>query len=224
LNSLRSRQAQNLDLGKLRVLGNEVRKSILKGDLDDAFVMSFRLAHKRNKGLRVIVDLIGDRTPRDQINPADMPYELIRFPEILSLNDFPTTGRNFTVMRTWGGIPLKPLSIDYPVRMLVVTASPVDQIGAKAEQSIAAVRKALKGLAFDEAGNPLRNGPVEVEFCTNATRDKLEKSLAIEKPWHIVHFVGHGALKGAEGKAASAQILLEMPNNHESDPTFRRWR
>ena len=103
--------------------------------------------------------------------------------------------------------------------MLVVAAAPIDQNDVKAEESLSAIRAALNGLAFDAAGQPLANGPVRVTFCDPPTRDRFQQLLRDEGPWHIVHFVGHGAFQPVgDDPTPCAHLLFERPTNRESDP------
>jgi hypothetical protein len=103
--------------------------------------------------------------------------------------------------------------------MLVVAASPVGEEDVKATDSLDAIRDALRGLAFDPAGRPLANGPVRVTLCCPPTRGRFEQLLRDEGPWHIVHFVGHGAFQVVgDDPTPSAHLLFERPQTRESDP------
>ncbi len=219
LNFLRRRQGQDPDLGKLRCIGDAVRKSILDEKLEPALVASVALARSQGKGLRLVFVLKQEKVAEDSISPAELPVEAIRFPQILTLTDFPATGRNFTVSRSLGQPTVAPPEVIYPVRMLIVAAAPIGQNDVKAEESLSAIRAALNGLAFDAAGQPLANGPVRVTFCDPPTRGRFQQLLRDEGPWHIVHFVGHGAFQPVgDDPTPRAHLLFERPTSRESDP------
>jgi len=219
LNFLRRRQGQDPDLGKLRCIGDAVRKSILDEKLEPALVASVALARSQGKGLRLVFVLKQENVAEDSISPAELPVEAIRFPHILTLTEFPATGRNFTVSRSLGQPTVAPPEVIYPVRMLIVAAAPIGQNDVKAEESLSAIRAALNGLAFDAAGQPLANGPVRVTFCDPPTRDRFQQLLRDEGPWHIVHFVGHGAFQPVgDDPTPRAHLLFERPTSRESDP------
>jgi tetratricopeptide (TPR) repeat protein len=218
LSSLRSSLGQNPDMAKLRVIGNEIRKSIFSEKSELALEASVKFARNRGKGLRLVVVLKGERISDDVISPADLPIELIHFPETPTLSEFPATSPTFTVSRTLDLPPLPPgKKASSPIRMLVVAASPTDQPATGADESLAAIRGALKGLAYDGMEQSLADGSVRVKLCTPPTRDQLQKLLN-EGPWDIVHFIGHGSYERIlKDSPPQAQILLERPDNRESD-------
>jgi hypothetical protein len=219
LNFLRRRQGQDPDIRQLRDIGDAVRTSVLDQKLESALVASIALARAQGKGLRLAVVLKGTTIEEGVISPGELPVEAIKFPQILTLSDFPATGRNFTVSRGLDQPPVGPSEVIYPVCMLVVASSPTDQDNPKVEESLAAIRQALRGLAFDAAGKPLANGPVRVTFCEPPTRDRFQQLLRDQGPWHVVHFVGHGAFQpvGAD-PTPRAHLLFERPGSRESDP------
>ena len=194
LNFLRRRQGQDPDLGQLRTIGDAVRKSILDEKLEPALVASVALARSQGKGLRLVFVLKQEKVAEDSISPAELPVEAIRFPQILTLTDFPATGRNFTVSRSLGQPTVAPREVIYPVRMLVVAAAPIDQNDVKAEESLSAIRAALNGLAFDAAGQPLANGPVRVDLLrptdqgpvpATPTRRRALAYRPFRRPWRV---------------------------------------
>ena len=114
MNFLRRRQGQDPDLGQLRTIGDAVRKSILDEKLEPALVASVALARSQGKGLRLVFVLKQEKVAEDSISPAELPVEAIRFPQILTLTDFPATGRNFTVSRSLGQPTVAPREVDLP--------------------------------------------------------------------------------------------------------------
>jgi hypothetical protein len=220
LHHLSRRQRQEPDLAKLRAIGDAVRMSILDENLEPALKASIYLARSQRKGLRLVVVLKEEKATAGIISPAELPVEAIRFPQILTLSDFPATGRDFTVSRSLlERSPVASSEVIYPVRMLVVASAPTDQDDPKVEESVAAIREALKGLAFDAAGQPLANGPVRVTVCDPPTWNRFRQLLRDEGPWHIVHFVGHGGFQVVgEDPMPRAHLLFERPGSRETDP------
>ena len=180
---------------------------------------SVNVAKDRDKSLRIVLVLKGQHIADASIIPAEIPIEAIHFSGPFILDEFPSTGPSFTVSRSLDESPTDPLVVAYPIRILVVTASPTDKIGVQVEAQRNAIREGLKGLAFDDQGNPLDHGAVQVKFCDPPTWDKFRGLLREEGPWHIVHFAGHGAFEaGIEDPTQRAKVLFEKLENRESDP------
>jgi hypothetical protein len=216
LKELRDRKGWMANLEKLLLYGAKVRDSVLGAPRDGpsfqtALVSSFALAREKGRGLRFVVELKADTTDDDVISPAELPIELIR-PEIKHLPDFPATGFDLTVSRTLEPPRSVPQEVVYPVRMLVVAASPKNESVTEAKKSIEAIKGALENLAFN-GGRALKNGSVEVVFCKPPTLAKFQELLGDRtKAWHIIHFVGHGGFTPTEDDPTpQAHLLFERP-------------
>jgi hypothetical protein len=197
-------------------MNDSVRASMLDTKLKPAVVASIAFARVQGKGLRLLVAPKGMNATKGVISPV----EAIRFSRIGMRGDFLATGRDFTLNRSLDQPGAAPAKFTYPIRMLIVMFSPgPPEIDAKVEESRAAIREALKGLAFDALGHALANGPVWVTFYDPPTRDHFQELLRKYGPWHIVHFVGHGAFQPVgEDPTPRAHLLFERPTTRESDP------
>jgi CHAT domain len=96
--------------------------------------------------------------------------------------------------------PANPLEITPPLRMLVIDALPkgVQRLASQAEAS--GIRAALADL--------IRSGQVEVETLSHATLARLQNALreaialARPRPFHLLHFIGHGQHDPVSGQTA----------------------
>jgi CHAT domain/Carboxypeptidase regulatory-like domain len=215
LEYLRRRQGQPPDIERMRAIGDLVRESILDGPMETALVASVVQAQRQGKGLRFVVDLKDGKVAKDTISPVELPYEAIRLPQITTLGDFPAAGSAFTVGRTLAQPPVVPREAFFPVRLLVVASSPINEPVTRADESIAALRTALKGVAFDQRGEDLRNGAVTVKVCKPPTFEEFRRVLRDEGPWHIVHFVGHGAFRREGGLTPRPHLLFEKEDRQK---------
>ncbi len=78
-----------------------------------------------------------------------------------------------------------------PLRILVIIASPDDQVELDVERELAVMQEALDELR--------RNGQAQVDYLDDATLPALQDALS-RTPYHVLHFTGHGAFTGKEGK------------------------
>jgi WD40 repeat protein len=97
-------------------------------------------------------------------------------------------------------IPVGPLTVTPPLRILGIVSSPygLDPIGTDAEKQHLA--DALSPLA--------RAGLVELTWAPSATWADLQDTL-LGGTWHVIHFVGHG---GFDLNRDEGYIVLSTPN------------
>lgn len=96
--------------------------------------------------------------------------------------------------------PTRPLDVQLPLRLLVVSAFPsgMPPLDGPAEEE--AIREALAGLETQ--------GRVAITTLQHATLEKLQNALreaadpAHPQPFHILHFIGHGRHDSATGDTA----------------------
>jgi len=197
LKDLRDRQGRQTDLDKLRLYGDKVGRSIYGAPespdtVRDALVSTFDKARDQKRGVRFVVELKPDVIVDGIISPTELPIELIKIPRIKRLPEFPASEFEVTVSRALDSPGADIQKVVYPIRMLVVAAAPTHEKVTNAEESKKAIKAALENVAF-RGGQPLKNGPVEVVFCEPPTLAKFQELLEdTTKPWHIIHFVGHG--------------------------------
>ena len=131
LKDLRDRQGWKANLDKLRLYGQKVGESILgppgtPDTLRDALIATLAQAqdNNKNKGVRFVVELKPDVTADGIISPSELPIELVCFPGIKRLADFPASEFELTVSRALEPPRSEIQEVIYPIRMLVVAASP----------------------------------------------------------------------------------------------------
>ena len=102
-----------------------------------------------------------------------------------------------------------PQAVTLPLRVLVVTATPKDKPPANMQQEKNEITGALSKLCGS-------TNAVELEFCEPASRQQLRTRL--QKGFHILHFIGHGAYD-IEGADPSPRPHLCLVNDQgDSDP------
>ncbi len=177
---------------------------------------------KPEGGLRVLLDLPADL--------AGLPWELMY--DDAGNHGFLARSVTAPVARHFAGLPLPrrpPLEgLADPLRVLVIIASPPNTLPLNDEAEVAgivrgmAARRRSLGGALDLAGRQLlrtrsahglfqrlsNRNLIEIDVLRDATYPKVQQTFvnakAAGKPYHIVHFIGHGAAD--EGAAV---LLLE---------------
>lgn len=184
LGRLRSPMAWPND-AELKQIGTAVWQSIMTAAADAAFKVSLTAAQAQNRSLRLVVSVVGDRpgvTPNGSISPDELPIEAL-FDHALR---FVATDRNLPLSR---GVALaadrSPVKIAPPLRVLLVAAAPQDQPPTDAAAESGAIEAALKPLTS--------NGAVYLETCQPATKEEFRARL--QKGFHVVHYIGHGAFR-----------------------------
>ncbi|MCM3689049.1 CHAT domain-containing protein [Kocuria rosea] len=118
---------------------------------------------------------------------------------------------------------LRPLRVQYPVRILGITASPRGLPALDVEAEEEHLTQALE--------EQVRQGRVEVHWVRNATWDRIHDTL-LSEPWHVLHFIGHGdfdaegdegvlALENASGRAHHVEASRFADLLHEASPMPR---
>ena len=111
--------------------------------------------------------------------------------------------------------PTAPLTVERPLRVLVVTASPAGVPPVQDWLESSGIRQALSGL--------VRQRRAVFEVLQHATLEKLQNTLREAnnpdqpRPIHLVHFVGHGAYVEADDRS----VLLfekEAPSSAQGQP------
>lgn len=209
LGRLRSAMAWPND-AELKQIGTAVWQSIMTAGADAAFKASLTTAQAQNRSLRLVVSVVGDRPgamPNGSISPDELPIEAL-FDQALR---FVATDRNLPLSR---GVALaadrSPAKIAPPLRVLVVAAAPQDQPPTDAAAECSAIEAALKPLTT--------NGAVELEICQPATKEEFRARL--QKGFHVVHYIGHGAFRVvANDPTPRAHLCFEDDTpQRETDP------
>ncbi len=172
--------------------GDQLFDALFSGSVRSLLERSFGWRDERpgRRGLRIKLHI--DPTEPSLRLLANLPWELLHYrhtSEFLSLSRLTPIIRYLNVQQ-----PDNPVPLELPLRVLVVIASPpgYDPLDLDRE------RKLIQD-SWAKQDN------VEVEFIQRAAIQELQDRL-VEKPYHILHFMGHGDFDQETGRGV---ILLE---------------
>ncbi|MBN2549270.1 MAG: CHAT domain-containing protein [Anaerolineales bacterium] len=207
LQKLRSRHGWPNDL-ELKAIGHNVWQSLMTPKLEAAFEAGLEASQEEGKGMRLVFSIIGqDSQPAggETIRMPELPLEALYQPE----NGFLATNTSTPISRSLKFRPdREPLRTGLPLRILVVVATPSDKPDADMGAEKTALQQALKKL--------LDLGSVEIEFCDPPTRAELTSRL--DKKFHVLHFIGHGAFDIVGDDPSPRPHLCLEDDNQLSDP------
>ncbi|MEP6849595.1 MAG: CHAT domain-containing protein [Acidobacteriota bacterium] len=198
--------------------GDAVRNITIKGGTDNYSLLTGRALKK--DAAAVVGRQLSKALFKDQVlelwgqcqryAPLRIRLDLSSAPELASLPwEYlsSTAGDNFVALddkttfvrylRTAGAID--PIRVVPPLRVLVMASVPDEVRALDTGEEISRIRAALAGISADN---------IEVVVLRKASTrdltDALQKARADEKPFHVFHFIGHGAFD----KAANEGVLL----------------
>jgi CHAT domain-containing protein len=119
-----------------------------------------------------------------------LPWELLYDPEkeeFLSLSKRALITRFLHVPR-----PISPLQAQLPLRILVAIASPQDLERLDSEAEVKKIEKAL--------AEPVAQNLIQYDILRDITTRDLRDALM--NPYHVLHFIGHGAFEEGSGSLA----------------------
>ena len=180
----RTLQAAHLDL--VREFGSTLFESLITGDVEEAYYDAYRRASEQQDGLRI----------RLTIAPAELaslPWELLYDPR---LRDFVCLSSSTPLVRHLRTAnPAPPLSVMAPLRILGMVTSPADlhPLDVAGEQD--RIRATLQPL--------VSRGVVEIGWVEGGTWRDLQEAM-FEGPWHVFHYIGHGAFDRNRGESVLA--------------------
>lgn len=212
LRRLRSRSGWP-DPPTLKMIGQSVWNSVMTPQLDGAFEASlaFLEAQAQGKRLRVTLVILGQGSETaggNGIKLSELPVEAL----YKDAHQFLATDVKTPVSRSLQAKPdREPHRITLPLRVLIVVAAPNDKPPASVADESQAIRNAL-------AMHAGLGGAIQLEFCEPPTRDELKKRLS-SKPYHILHFVGHGGFDiFGDVLNPRSYLCLIRSDNSNSDP------
>ncbi len=177
---------------KVEDAGDQLFDALFSGSVRSLLERSFGWRDERpgRRGLRIKLHI--DPTEPSLRLLANLPWELLHYrhtSEFLSLSRLTPIIRYLNVQQ-----PDNPVPLELPLRVLVVIASPpgYDPLDLDRE------RKLIQD-SWAKQDN------VEVEFIQRAAIQELQDRL-VEKPYHILHFMGHGDFDQETGRGV---VLLE---------------
>lgn len=168
------------NLNGLKQLGQKVLDSIMPSPLQFGFRACLNQARANNRGLRLVVTTLGNGKVVGGIGGRELPLE-VAFNQNLSFlaaNLDTPVSRGVAADADRQGLRITP-----PLRILVVVSEPSDLSPVNAAAERAAILAALQPL--------LQTGTVSIDFCDPPTQMRLD-ALLQERPFHVVHFIGHG--------------------------------
>lgn len=172
---------------KVREFGSKLFDALLSGLIANLYRISqTRLA---DQGLRMRLKL--------RLRPAELarlPWEFLYDKEF---DDYICLARQTSIVRYLEvAQPSKPLSVEPPLRILAMVASPLRQYQFDVDEQIEHLSKALH--------QSVGRGLIQVEWVEGQTLEALQAALR-QQAWHAFYFVGHGTFDAAQNSGA---ILL----------------
>jgi hypothetical protein len=183
------RRLGTLELEAARAFGGKLFESVFGGEVRGCLRSSLDAASREGRGLRLRVRL------SEAPELVDLPWEYLYS---AALNRFFSLSNSTPIIR-YLDLPerIPPLSVQPPLRLLAMIASPRDYPPLDVKQEWRKLHSALQEL--EDAGL------VIVERLQPATLSALQRRLR-QGPCHILHFVGHG---GFDEAAQDGVLLLE---------------
>jgi outer membrane protein assembly factor BamD (BamD/ComL family) len=165
-------------------MGDLLFNALFPGPVRSLLDRSLGMIHGRRRGLRIKLHI--DPEDRSLAQLTSLPWEFLYRREtrdFLNLSRFTPILRYLDVQR-----PYTPLSLEPPLRILVVISAPIDHAPLDLDRERALI----------EASWARQEG-VEVEFMERATILALQDRLG-ERPYHVLHYMGHGDFDEATGQ------------------------
>ena len=176
----RTLQAAHLDL--VREFGSTLFESLITEDVEEAYHDAYRRASELQDGLRI-------RLTIEPAELASLPWELLYDPR---LRDFVSLSSSTPLVRHLRTAnPAPPLSVTTPLRILGMVTSPPDlhSLDVAGEQD-----------RIEATVQPLvSRGVVEIGWVEGGTWRNLQDAM-FEGPWHVFHYIGHGAFDRNRGE------------------------
>jgi predicted transcriptional regulator len=187
-----ARFARRLDSPEARAaknLGGGLFKAVFDDEVLRCFRSSLEIAEQQHCGLRLRLRF------SEAPELADLPWEFLYDPAV---DRFLSHSIETPVVR-YLELPerIRPLSVEPPLRVMVMIASPEDYPELEVEREWEKLNEALFDLQH--------NGLVVLERLEKATLPILQRRLRQEE-YHIFHFIGHG---GFDHQAHDGVLIIE---------------
>jgi len=208
-----TRRLESTYTEEAKKFGGRLFDAVFGKDMWACLRRSLEVAQAQNAGLRIRLQLT-----RDAQGLADLPWEYLYDSE---LNRFLALSADTPVTRYLAlPEPVRPLTIQPPLKVLVMISSPSDYPPLNVEREWTILQDALHDLS--------RDGSVVAERLDKATLPQLQRRLR-RGEYHIFHFIGHGAFDegtqdgvllleddAGRGRAVSGQDLGTLLHDHRS--------
>jgi WD40 repeat protein/tetratricopeptide (TPR) repeat protein len=206
----KARGSDSPELSAAKEFGARLFAAVFQGDVYACLRTSMDKARAQGVGLRFLL-----RLPPELIN---LPWEYLYNP---AWNQFFALSTSTPVVRYLELTPaIHPLSINLPLRVLVVISSPTDYQPLDVEREWRNLQDALQPL--------VARGLVEIERLNSTSLLALQHQLR-RNEYHIFHFIGHGVFderaqdglllftdEQGRGRPLSGQYLGMLLRDHSS--------
>ncbi|GIK66294.1 MAG: hypothetical protein BroJett018_40880 [Chloroflexota bacterium] len=179
-----------------REFGEILFKTIFSEAVLEAYNRSYQKALVDAEiGLRLQLNLDG---AGDLVN---LPFEFLRGPQ-----DFLALSRQTPIVRfPKETVVRRRVSLSYPLRLLVMIASPSDLPPLNVQQERTLLEKATADLRA--------KGLLEIDFLEDASLRTLQRTLRL-KDYHIFHYIGHSSYDPESGIGTLALVDPLGENSH----------
>jgi CHAT domain-containing protein len=168
--------------------GQQLFEALLAGEIGQRYRASVLQATPRGRGLRLRLRLLAPEL-------AALPWEYLYD---ANQGEYLCLARVTPLVRDLAApLASQPFPVQPPLRILGMVASPSDQVPLKIEAEQARLEMALQRAIWQ--------GSVYLKWMRGQTWRDLQREMR-GGPWHIFHFIGHGAYNptGEEGLLALA--------------------
>jgi Trp operon repressor len=155
--------------------GRSLFEAVLVGKVGTCYYRSMDQAQQEGKGLRLKLHV---KPPNLTVLPWEFLYDPDRDEYLCFSRDTPIV--RYTDLRQ----PVGRLTVEPPLRILGMVASPRDLAPLDVEHEKGLMDEAIEGLHAD--------GLVKLTWLEGETWRDLQRAMRRDGPWHIFHFVGHG--------------------------------
>ena len=202
------RRVESPEMALVKGFGGDLFDTVFDGDVLRCLTKSLDRADQRGAGLRIrlrIEDVLhapvspgavetGKKRP--VVSLADIPWEFLYD---RSTDEFLALQRTSPLVR-YAAMPeaVEPLSVEAPLRILVMMSSPRGYAELEVEREWQKLQQAL--------GDLTSVGKVTLERLRSPTLEALRRQLLRGGPYHIFHFIGHAQFNE---KVDDGELLLE---------------
>ncbi len=184
------RRMESSHTEEAKKFGGKLFEAVFSRDVWVCLRRSMEVAQRQDAGLRIRLQLT-----RDAQDLADLPWEYLYDRE---LNRFLALSTDTPVTRYLAlPEPPRPLTVQPPLRVLVMISSPTDYPALDVEREWAVLQEALADVQ--------RDGLVVAERLERPSLAALQRRLR-RGQYHVFHFIGHGAFDEA---TQDGVLLLE---------------
>ena len=168
----------------IEALGKQLFEALFSAKLEVCFRSSLNQARSDKKGLRILLRL---EAPELAVIPWEFLYDELDG-DYLCLSEEISLIRYIELVR-----PQQPLTVEPPLRILGIVASPNDLPKLDVTKEKAQMAAAIEHL--------VAKGFVTLSWLDDGNWRNLQAMMR-KSPWHILHFIGHGGFNLESGEGA----------------------